>query len=159
MLKNIKKLHGIITENKLSKYYSSNTPFYILSRCNEKKCLDTPNNGGINTSPHLWEFIKGNINQIFVLIKNDDGTFSIKNKSSGYFLGMEKSNEEWKIVSRKKGENLQKFEIIYSGEKDYILFMNENGKIIDLIDNKTDNGDKIEPNNFTNSQGQQWELF
>ena len=157
MLKNIKKLHGIITENKLSKYYSSNTPFYILSRCNENKCLDTTSKR-INTSPHLWEFVKGNINQIFVLIKNDDGTFSIKNKSSGYFLGMEKSNEEWKIVSRKKGENLQKFEIIYSGEKDYILFVNENGKIIDLIDNKTDNGDKIEPNNFTNSQGQQWKL-
>ena len=158
-LKNIKKLYGIITENKLSKFYSSNTPFYILSRCNENKCLDNVSSGGINTSPHLWDYQSGNFNQIFVLIKNEDETFSIKNDHSGYYLGMEQLGEEWKIVSREKGKNLQKYEIIYSGEKDYILFMNENGKIIDLIKNKTDNGEKIEPNNFTNSYGQQRKLY
>ena len=108
--------------------------------------------------PHLWEYGIDNVNQIFVLIKNEDETYSIKNNYSGYFLGMEKVNEEWKIVSIKKGENYQKYEIIFSGEDEYILFKNENGKIIDLIDNTTNNGDKIEPNNITNSNGQQWKL-
>ena len=72
---------------------------------------------------------------------------------------MEISNEKWKIVYRKKGENYQKFKLIYSGKKDKFLFLNEKGKIIDLINMKTNDGEIIEPNNISFSIGQQWKLI
>ena len=157
----IKKIYTIndnIIKNITSKFYESNTSFSIRSCCDERTCLDTPSCGE-NISPHLWEYIKSNKNQIFSLIKNKDGTYSIKNSSSGYFLGMEISNEKWKIVSRKKGENYQKFKLIYGGEKDHIIFLNEKGKVIDLINMKTSKGENIEPNDLTFSLGQQWKLI
>ena len=140
------------------KFYESNIPFTIRSCCDEKTCLDTPGTG-LNFSPHLWRYTKNNNNQIFNLIKNEDETYSIKNSASGYFLGMEISNEKWKIVSRKKGENYQKFKLIYGGEKDKFLFLNEKGKIIDLINMKTNDGETIEPNDISFSIGQQWKLI
>jgi len=157
----IKKIYTIndnIIKNITSKFYESNTTFTIRSCCDERTCLDTPSCGE-NISPHLWEYMKSNKNQIFSLIKNKDGTYSIKNSSSGYFLGMEISNEKWKIVSRKKGENYQKFKLIYGGEKDHIIFLNEKGKVIDLINMKTSKGENIEPNDITFSLGQQWKLI
>ena len=160
-IKQIKEIYIIndnIIKKVISKFYVSNIPFTIHSCCNEKTCLDTPGLGK-NKSPHLWEYIKDNENQIFKLIKNEDETYSIKNSSSGYFLGMEISNEKWKFVSRKKGENYQKFKLIYGGEKDHILFLNEKGKIIDLINMKTNKGCNIEPNDITYSLGQKWKLI
>ena len=155
---NIYNINENIIKNIISKFYVSNIPFTIRSCCNEKTCLDTPGCGQ-NISPHLWTYAKGNENQIFNLIKNEDETYSIKNSSSGYFLGMEISNKKWKIVSRKKGENYQRFNLIYGGEKDHILIFNEKGKIIDLINKKTNDGEKIEPNDITYSLGQKWKLI
>ena len=154
----ISHISNNIIKNTLSKFYESNNVFTIRSRCNENYCLDTPGNG-VNYSPHLWEYINNNGNQIFLLIKNKDETYSIKNSVSGYFLGMEESDDEWIFISRIKGKNYQKFKIIYSGEQDYFLFLNEKGKVIDLINNRTKNGASIKPKDFSLSLGQQWKLF
>ena len=78
----ISQISNNIIKYKLSKFYESNNVFTIRSRCNENYCLDTPS---CNHSPHLWEYINNNGNQIFLLIKNKDETYSIKNSVSGYF--------------------------------------------------------------------------
>ena len=154
----ISQISNNIIKYKLSKFYESNNVFTIRSRCNENYCLDTPGNG-VNYSPHLWEYINNNGNQIFLLIKNKDETYSIKNSVSGYFLGMEESDDEWIFISRIKGKNYQKFKIIYSGEQDYFLFLNEKGKVIDLTNDRTENGTGIKPKDISLSLGQQWKLF
>ena len=155
-IKQITYINDYIVKNKLSEFYTSKIPFNIISRCNKKKCLDTTG-VGLNESPHLWSNYN-NENQVFKLIKNDNETYYIKNEHHGIFIGMELLNEKWKLINRKKGENYQKFKIIYSGEEDYFLFLNEKGKIIDLINNKTEDGSKIEPNDISFSRGQQWKL-
>ena len=58
---------------------------------------------------------------------------------------------------REKGDNYQKFKFIYI-EEDYFLIENEKGKFIDLINNDTQNGAIIKPNDKTNSLGQQWKI-
>ena len=140
----------------LSKINFSNNNFAFLSRVDERMSLDTMGQD-LGNSIHLWEFTTTNKNQIFKIYKNNDETFSIKNSTSNYFLGMEKKNEEWIIISRKKGENLQKFKFIYV-ENDYFLIQNENGKYIDLINNEGKNYGVIKPNDKNNSLGQQWKL-
>ena len=140
----------------LSKINFSNNNFAFLSRVDERMSLDTMGQD-LGNSIHLWEFTTTNKNQIFKIYKNNDETFSIKNSTSNYFLGMEKKNEEWIIISRKKGENLQKFKFIYV-ENDYFLIQNENGKYIDLINNEGKNCGVIKPNDKNNSLGQLWKL-
>lgn len=151
-------LNLLNVEKFFSKFDLSNTYFSILTRVNEKWGFDqTSNNAGY--SPHLWEYSKTNGNQIFTIIKNEDETYFIKNIYSGNYLGTENNyeNGEWKYVFRKKGENLQKFKLIYI-DNDYFLFQDETGKFIDVIDNVIENGTKIQPNNKNNSLGQQWKL-
>ena len=155
------KIDYLHTINYLSKFNLSNNSFAFLSRVNEKWSLDTPGQDSDNTisSPFLWEFSSTSVNQIFKIIKNEDGkTFSIKNKLSGNFLGMEEKNKEWKIVLREKGGNHQKFKLILV-ENNYFLIQNENGQFIDLINNIATDGGEIRPNIKTNSLGQQWKLF
>ena len=72
---------------------------------------------------------------------------------------MEESDDEWIFISRTKGKNYQKFKIIYSGEQDYFLFLNEKGKVIDLTNDRTENGTSIKPKDISHSLGQQWKLF
>ena len=147
----INQLYGIIF---LLKYDISKYSFAFLSRINEKFCFDTSAKG---INPHLWELQSNNINQIFIIDKNKDGAYLIKNKYTGLFMGMENTNGEWKLVQRKKGENYQKFKFIFI-EKDYFLIENESGLFIDLINNDAKDGALIEPNNRTISLGQQWKI-
>ena len=62
----------------LLKYVLSNISFSILSRLDKITCLDTYGQSA-GYSPHMWEYLP-NSNQIFNIIKNNDGTFLIKNK-------------------------------------------------------------------------------
>ena len=154
---NIKqKMDYLNNSEYLLKYVLSNISFSILSRLDERTCLDTTGQSA-GYSPHMWEYLP-NSNQIFNLIKNNDGTFLIKNKSSGNYLGLENKNEKWNIVSRKEKENFQKFKLIYI-ENEYFLIENEKGMFIDVINNDTKNGGEIRPNIKTNSLGQHWKLL
>ena len=150
------KISHLYDINFLIKFNISEYPLIFLSHINEKTCFDTsgPWEG---YSPHLWEITPQNGNQIFTIIRNEDGTYLIKNKYSGYFVGMEVKDGEWKLVMREKGDNYQKFKFIYV-EEDYFLIENEKGKFIDLINNDTQNGAIIKPNDKTNSLGQQWKI-
>ena len=150
------KISHLYDINFLIKFNISEYPLIFLSHINEKTCFDTsgPWEG---YSPHLWEITPQNGNQIFTIIRNGDGTYLIKNKYSGYFVGMEVKDGEWKLVMREKGDNYQKFKFIYV-EEDYFLIENEKGKFIDLINNDTQNGAIIKPNDKTNSLGQQWKI-
>ena len=150
------KISHLYDINFLIKFSISEYSFAFLSRINEATCFDTSCSGK-GYSPHLWEFQSNNVNQIFTIFRNKDGTYLIKNKHSGYFVGMEDKNGEWEFVMREKGENYQKFKFIHV-EKDYFLIENEKGKFIDLIYNDTQNGAQIKPNDKTNSLGQQWKI-
>ena len=150
------KISHLYDINFLIKFNISEYPLIFLSHINEKTCFDT-SCSGVGYSPHLWEITPQNGNQIFTIIRNEDGTYLIKNKYSGYFVGMEVKDGEWKLVMREKGDNYQKFKFIYV-EEDYFLIENEKGKFIDLINNDTQNGAIIKPNDKTNSLGQQWKI-
>ena len=160
-IKNIEK-ENLELKERLNKHlfflqlYLPKIKFAFLSRVNETMSLDTICSRP--SVPHLWEFSETNANQIFTLIKNEDGTYFIKNNRYDLFLGMENQNEEWKLETNQKGHNYQKFKLIHL-EKDYFLIQNEKGKYIDLINNEAKNFGVIRPNDKKDSLGQQWKLL
>ena len=143
-----KELERIKAELKNSKIC-----FTMHSRCALNKCLDTKNLKYGN-SPHLWEYSQNNLNQIFELEKNKDGTFWIKNSSSGLYLGF----DAYKISFRRKNENSQSFYINHFDDG-YYLFQEKFGGVIDLTDFHTENGSNIgKCGGRNNSEAQQWKL-
>ena len=132
---------------------NSKIRFTMCSRCALNKCLDTKNLNYGN-SPHLWEYIQNNLNQIFELEENNDGTFSIKNSASGLYLGFDTD----KISFRRRNENSQSFYLNHFDDG-YYLFQEKNGGIIDLTDFHIENGSNIgKCGRRNNSEAQQWKL-
>lgn len=98
------------TINKLSSDITrQNFTYSIRSCCKHSACLDCK---GLEygNSCYLWDFCS-NENQLYNIIKNEDNSFSIKNRASGYFLGIEFVGIGFRINFRRKGENDQKFRI------------------------------------------------
>ena len=135
-----------------NKINNSKIRFTIRSRCALHKCLDTKSLD-YNNTPHLWDYGHNNANQIFELEKNNDGTYSIRNESSGLYLGMESD----RIVLRHKNENGQSF-YLHHFDDGYYLFQENGGGVIDLYGPKTNNGAYIGRYNRNNGNNQQWKL-
>ena len=104
-------------------------------------------------SPHLWDYGHHNANQIFVLEKNYDGTYSIKSSRSGLYLGID-SND---INFRWKNENKQSFYLHHYGDG-YYLIQEKSGSVIDLYSSNTNNGAKIGKWSRNNDNNQQWKF-
>ena len=155
-LNNIKKdLNEEIDKNKnlKNKIKNSKIHFTIRSRCASNKCLDSKDLN-YNNSPHLWDYEHNNKNQIFELEKNNDGTYSIKNSSSGLYLGMDNNDG---IAFKHKNENRQSF-YLHHLEDGYYLFQEKGGKVIDLYGPNTQNGTNIGMWDRHNADNQQWKL-
>ena len=135
------------------KLKSSKICFTMRSRCALNKCLDTKNLNYGN-SPHLWDYVHNNKNQIFELVNNFNGTYSIKCSASGLYLGFDND----KISFRHRNENSQYFNV-YHFDEGYYLFQEKNGGVIDLSNFKTYNGANIgKCPRRNNSNAQQWKL-
>ena len=126
--------------------------FTMRPKCALNKCLDMKSLNHGN-SPHLWDYVHNNQNQIFELENNNDGTYSIKSSFSGFYLGF----DDKKIAFRKKNENAQSFNVHHFGDGFY-LFQEKGGAVIDLVDFKTKNGSDISKCGRNNSDAQQWKL-
>jgi len=142
------KNYNIRKEINNSKIYFTMRSHCALNKCLDMKSLDYGN------SPHLWDYGHHNKNQIFELIKNNDGTYSIKSAFLDLYLGMDND----KIVFRKRNENSQSFYITHF-EDGYYLFQDKYGGVIDLTDFKTNNGANIgRCPRRNNTSAQQWKL-
>ena len=126
--------------------------FTMRSRCALHKCLDV-NDMSYGNSPHLWDYIHNNNNQIFELENNFDGTYSIKCSASGLYLGIDAD----RIAFRRRNENAQSFYLNHFDDG-YYLFQEKGGGIIDLTDFHTHNGANIGKCHRNNSAAQQWKL-
>lgn len=138
--------------NKNNKLKNSKIKFTIRSRCALNKCLDMKSLNYGN-SPHLWDYGHNNANQIFELEKNNDGSYSIKSSNSGLYLGIDSN----KIVFKWKNENRQSFYFHHFGDG-YYLIQEKCGDVIDLYENKTNNGAYIGKFSRNNGNNQQWKL-
>ena len=146
----IKEKNTIKTlENRLRQ---SKINFTIRSRCALNKCLDTKNLSYGN-SPHLWKYTHNNLNQIFELENNNDGTYSIKNSKTNLYLGFDAN----KIAFRRKNENSQSF-YLHHFDDGFYLFQEKSGAILDLSGSHTDDGTIIQKYKRNNSEAQQWKL-
>lgn len=139
-------------KNTLDELKNSKIEFTIRSRCALHKCLDMKSLNYGN-SPHLWDYGHHNANQIFVLEKNYDGTYSIKSSRSGLYLGID-SND---ITFRWKNENKQSFYLHHYGDG-YYLIQEKSGSVIDLYSSNTNNGAKIGKWSRNNDNNQQWKF-
>ena len=126
--------------------------FTIRSKCALNKCLDSKSLE-YGTSPHLWDYQYNNNNQLFELENNFDGTYSIKNSASGFYLGIDVD----RIAFRKRNENSQSFYVRHYGDGFY-LFEEKCGAVVDLGNYFTENGSKIGKFGKNGSNAQQWKL-
>ena len=132
---------------------NSKIRFTMRSRCALNKCLDMKSMNYGN-SPHLWDYSRNNVNQIFELENNNDGTYSIKSSGCGFYLGFDSN----KISFRKRKENSQSF-YVHHFEDGFYLFQEKCGAVIDLSDFHTHNGANIGKCGRNNSEAQQWKLL
>ena len=126
--------------------------FSIRTRCNDNFCVDI-DWGPVREKSHLWEY-NDNIhyNQLFVLIKNDDNTYFIKNSCFGMYLSISSGD----IIRTHKTGKSEKFKIIpYDG---YFILENINGKVIDLNEKNAYNGVGLVIKDKNYSITQQWKL-
>ena len=136
-------------ENQLIK---SKIHFTIRSRNDLNKCLNTKDLNYGN-SPHLWKYSHNNPNQIFELENNNDGTYSIKNSKTNFYLGFDAD----KIAFRRKNENSQSF-YLYHFDDGFYLFQEKSGAVLDLLCGKTKNGTIIQKYERNNCKPQHWKL-
>ena len=125
--------------------------FTMRSRCALNKCLDSKSLD-YGTSPHLWDYQYNN-NQLFELENNFDGTYSIKNSASGFYIGIDVD----RIAFRRRNENSQSFYVHHFGDGFY-LFEEKCGAVIDLGNYRTENGAGIGKCARNGSNAQQWKL-
>ena len=131
--------------------------FTIRPSFNENKCTDTKNlNHG--EFAQICDHQKDNKNQIFEMVKGTkEGYYSIRNHFSGFYLGIDSTNNGKKISFKKKLETPQNFKLIDCKNGFYVI-EEESNFALDLANFNKENENYIGLSEKNSSQAQQWKF-
>ena len=131
--------------------------FTIRSSFDENKCIDTKNlNYG--EFAQICDYQKDNKNQIFEMVKGTkEGYYSIRNHFSGFYLGIDSTNNGKKISFKNKSKAPQNFKLIDCKNGFYVI-EEESNFALDLANFKKENENYIGLSEKNSSQAQQWKL-
>ena len=86
-----------------------------------------------------------------------EGYYSIRNHFSGFYLGIDSTNNGKKISFKKKLETPQNFKLI-DCKNDFYVIEEESNFALDLANFNKENENYIELSEKNSSQAQQWKL-
>ena len=86
-----------------------------------------------------------------------EGYYSIRNHFSGFYLGIDSTNNGKKISFKKKLETPQNFKLIDCKNGFYVI-EEESNYVVDLANFQTDNGSYVGFTHKNSSKAQQWKL-
>ena len=135
--------------------------YYLIVSAQSGKALDV-DGGNLcpGTNVQQWDAGKGNSNQLFSAVKNDDGSYSFINKASGLALCVKGSNVETAVPSSSSEQrfNLTK-KVSLLPEGYYAIAASSNtSAVLDVASGSTSDGANVQIYGSNRTLAQKWRI-